>query len=222
MRQMILLLKFIVLFNFCNAQSDTVFNQKDVNGLRQGYWKVTMTDIKGRTYLYAIEVYKDNKKNGLCFYYYPNGKKQSEISYRNDTLNGLSKYYRSYGVIQYEENFIDGKSHGFKRYYNTSGELAEEQEYTDGAVTGTYNLYSKKQNIIVTSYNINGIENGVRKVYSDNNKKELLKEFDFTNGIRVGARYYKNGKLIKEEKFNYEEELKKDKELQTKSKTVDG
>ncbi|MBK8086834.1 MAG: hypothetical protein IPK31_02025 [Chitinophagaceae bacterium] len=149
-------------------------------------------------------------------------KKQSEISYKNDTLNGLSKFYRPYGVMQYEESFVNGQSNGFKRYYNASGELTEEQEYTNGLATGVYNLYSKKRNIIVTSYNIKGIENGVRKVYSDNSRRELLKEFDFTNGIKVGARYYKNGKLIKEDKFDYEEQMKKERELQIKGNAIDG
>jgi antitoxin component YwqK of YwqJK toxin-antitoxin module len=222
MKKMILFLKFVLLIKISTAQSDTVFNQTDANGLRQGYWKIQMTDIKGTTYLYAIESYKNGKKDGMCIYFYPNGQKQSEINYKNDTLNGLAKYYRAYGVLQYEENFFNGVSDGFKRYYNTSGGLTEEQEYTKGYATGVYNLYSKKRNIIVTSYNIEGVENGTRKVYADNNQRELIREFDFRNGVRVAARYYKNGKLVKEDKFNYEDELKKDKELQSKHKGIDG
>lgn len=222
MKQIILVVNFICLFNVCRAQSDTAFNQKDENGLRQGHWKISMTDIKGKTYFYAIESYKDSKKNGVCVYYYPNGKKQSEIMYKDDTLNGVAKFYRAFGVIQYEESFVNGQTHGYKRYYNMSGELAEEQEYTKGLATSIYNLYSKKLNIIVTSYNINGVENGIRKVYSDDKRREVLKEFDFVNGVRVSARFYKNGKLIKEDKFNYQEELEKDKKLQNNNKTVDG
>lgn len=204
-----------------SAQSDTVFNQTDASGIKQGYWKRTMTD-NGKTYLYAIENYKDGKRNGLCTYFFPNGKKETESYYRNDTLNGLSKVYRIYGGLRYEENFKDGRTHGFKKYYFVDGSLTEEQEYVDGVQTGIYRLYSKSKRVIVESFYINGIENGTRKVFSDNDKHEIIREFDFKNDIRIAARYYKNGKIIKQEKYNYEDALKKDEELKKKYQTIDG
>lgn len=218
------ILFFISIFGFivvCMGQTDTLFNQVDGRGLRQGYWKRTMTE-NGKTYLYAIENFKDGRKNGLCIYFFSNGRKQAEINYKNDTLNGLSKIYRTYGGLQYEENFENGKTHGFKKYFDSDGDLKEEQEYTEGVETGIYRLYSKKNNVVVESYDINGVENGVRKVYSDNDKHELISETDFKNGSRVETRYYKKGKLVKTHKYDYNEELRKDEELREKYKTIDG
>jgi antitoxin component YwqK of YwqJK toxin-antitoxin module len=214
----------ILIFSFetyCKAQPETVFNQSDANGIKQGYWKRTMTD-NDKTYLYAIENYKNGKRNGLCTYFFPNGKKETESYYRNDTLDGLSKVYRSYGGLRYEENFKDGKTHGFKKYYTVDGDLSEEQEYAYGVQTGIYRLYSKSKRIVVESFYINGIENGTRKVYTDNDKHEIIREFDFKNDIKIAARYYKRGKIIRVENYNYEEGLRKDEELKKKYHTVDG
>jgi antitoxin component YwqK of YwqJK toxin-antitoxin module len=214
----------IAVFSFvmcCDAQSDTVFNQVDANGIKQKYWKIMMTE-NGKTYFYAIENFKDGRRNGLCIYFFSNGKKREESQYRNDTLDGFSKTYRSYGGLRYEENFKDGRTHGFKKYYSVDGDLAEEQEYTNGAESGVYRLYSKTKRVIVESFFIDGLENGIRKVYSDNESHEIIREFDFKNGVRIASRYYKKGKLTRQEKFDYEEELRKDEELKKKNHTVDG
>lgn len=205
----------------CIAQTDTVFNQVDAKGQKQGYWKQMMTD-KGNTYLYSVGTYKDNKRDGFFTYYYPDGKIYTESNYKNDTLNGVSKVYRNYGPIRYEESFKDGKSHGFKKYFNSDGILEEEQEYTEGIKTGVYRMYFKSGKVRIESYYINGVENGIRRVFADNDKKEIVREFDFKNGVRIAARSYKKGKLVKEEKFDYNQELRKDEELRTKNQTVDG
>lgn len=222
MKSIVVILVSVVAFALsCSAQSDTVFNRVDENGVKQGFWKRTMND-KGQTYLYAIENFKDGKRNGLCTYFFPNGKKETESYYRNDTLNGLSKVYKIYGGLRYEENFKEGRTHGFKKYYSVDGDLAEEQEYIEGVQTGIYRLYSKSKRVVVESFYINGIENGTRKVYSNNDKHEIIREFDFKNDIKIAARYYKKGKIIKQENYNYDDGLKKDEELKKKHQTVDG
>lgn len=222
MRSSVMILLSVFAFTLsCGAQSDTVFNQVDERGLKQGFWKRTMND-NSKTYLYAIESYKDGKRNGLCTYFFSNGKKETESYYRNDTLNGLSKVYKDYGGLRYEENFKDGRTHGFKKYYNSDGGLTEEQEYIEGVQTGIYRLYSKSKRVIVESFYTNGVENGTRKVYSDNDKHEIIREFDFKNDIKIAARYYKKGKIVKQEKYNYEDGLKKDEKLKKKYQTVDG
>ena len=221
MKTFVFLLNLIACTMFCYSQTDTIYNQIDEQGLKQGCWKRSMNE-DGKTYLYAIERYKDGLKDGLSVYFYPNGKTQSESYFENDALNGLTRVYRPYGIIQYEENFKNGKSHGFKKYYNSKGELSEEQEYSDGTQTGFYHLYSKSERIVVESFYINGVENGTRKVYSDDNRHEIVREFDFKNDIKIAARYYKRGRIIKEEKYNYDEKLKKNEELKKKNQTIDG
>ena len=138
------------------AQTDTLFNQMDQMGRKQGFWKIKRTN-KDTTFLYAIEHYQDNKKNGLCIYYYSNGKKFQERHFKNDQLDGVSRVYRTYGPLLYEEKFVADRLNGIKKYYDTEGKLNEEQEYTNGARTGTYLFYSKKGFVIVESFYIKGI-----------------------------------------------------------------
>lgn len=220
-KSIMFLIVFFPFAKYCSGQSDTIFNQIDEHGFKQGYWKRTMTN-NNRIYLYAIEIYMNDKRNGLCIYFFPNGTKSTESHYRNDTLDGLSTIYRDYGSIRYEENFKDGKTDGFKRYYSVDGNLTEEQEYKEGVQTGIYRLYSKTKRVVVESFYVDGIENGTRRVYRDNEKHQIIREFDFKNDIKVEARYYKNGKIVKQEAHNYEDGLKKAEELEKKSKTIDG
>jgi antitoxin component YwqK of YwqJK toxin-antitoxin module len=44
---------------------------------------------------------------------------------------------------------------------------------------------------------VNGSEDGTRRSYKDNNKREIILEADFVNDKRVEIRYYKNGKLVR-------------------------
>jgi antitoxin component YwqK of YwqJK toxin-antitoxin module len=219
-RSIVLIIAVLFFGLSCTAQSDTVFNQIDANGLKQGFWKRTMTD-NGNPYLYAVESYSNGKRNGLCTYFFQNGKRETESYYKNDTLDGLSKIFRSYGGLRYEEPFKNGRTHGFKKYYSVNGNLTEEQEYKEGVQTGTYRMYSKSGRVIVESFYTNGIENGTRKVYSDNDKHEIIKEFDFKNDIKVAARYYKKGRVIKQEEYQYEDGLKKDEELKRNHQNIE-
>jgi antitoxin component YwqK of YwqJK toxin-antitoxin module len=220
MKSVIVTVATLIIHVACHAQVDTIFNQKDANGLRQGFWKVQMKE-NGSTYLYAIVSYKDDNRDGLCIYFYPNGNKRSENNFKAGVLHGLTKVYRVYGTLQYEEEYNAGKIHGIKKFYNTDGKLVEEQEYKDGMKTGIYRRYSKSGRLVAESFFIDGIENGIRKIYSDDEKHELTREFDFKNGVRIAARSYKKGKLNKEEKFNYEEELRKNEELKKRNKSID-
>lgn len=222
MRSSVMIFLSVFIFTLsCDAQPDTLFNQIDERGIKQGFWKRTMND-NSKTYLYAIESYKGGKRNGLCTYFFSNGKIETESYFRNDTLHGLSKVYKDFGGLRYEENFKNGRTHGFKKYYNTDGELLEEHEYTEGVQIGTYLLYSKSKRVIVQSFYIKGVENGTRTVYSDNDKHEIIREYDFKNDIKIAVRHYKKGKIVKQEKYSYEDGLKKDEELKKKYQAIDG
>jgi hypothetical protein len=56
----------------------------------------------------------------------------------------------------------------------------------------------------------------VLEIFSDDSKNELLREYDFKNGVRISYRKYKRGILIIEQKFDYKEELRKDEEIKRK------
>lgn len=191
------------------SQVDTVFNQINENGERTGVWKTYMQPLKGEKYFYEIATFNNGRYNGLVIHFSPNGVKIEETYYRNDTLDGLSKIYSNDGTLRTEKCYKDGRLHGKSKLYSISGKLEEEQEYVEGVETGIYRRFSKSSGRIVEeSFFINGIEQGVRRIFEDTEERKVIREFDFKNGVRIAARYYKEGRLFKEEYFDYKKGLK--------------
>jgi antitoxin component YwqK of YwqJK toxin-antitoxin module len=178
----------------------TANNKRDSLGRRQGVWTLIMND-KGRKYIWGIETYIDDRRNGKCIYNYDNGCVMCDSYMTNDTLNGERRVYRRDSTKYYIENYKMGRLHGLLKWFDFSGILSAEQEYKEGILNGIYRNYSKSGRIISEGMNANGLENGTRKIFSDDDSHELLREFDFVNGEKVKSRFFKNGILIKEESF---------------------
>ena len=123
--------------------------------------------------------YKDGRRNGIAKEYYPNGKLQWEATFVSDKINGSEKVYYESGKLQWETPFVDGKINGIAKVYYESGELKGEIHFKD----------SKK--------------NGIEKAYYKNGKLQWETPFkdDKINGI--AKVYYESGEL-KEEIFDEE------------------
>ena len=52
------------------------------------------------------------KKNGICKYYYDNGRIKEIITYKADVLQGQAKYYSPEGFLVKEGNYFNGHMHG--------------------------------------------------------------------------------------------------------------
>lgn len=193
---------FIILFLiiFCSfkmtgqdIKKDTI-NQFDSLGLKTGLW-ITYSSSTEQTR--SVLYYVRGKKNGLCKFYTDNGILQNEIEYKNDLIDGLFKHYTIYGkyeISEYKNNIQEGVS----KFYNYKGILIESSEYKNNILNGKKLQYSLKTGRVIMESNfINGKENGTRRSFSDNEKKEIIVEADFAEDIRVERRFYKRGKLIK-------------------------
>jgi antitoxin component YwqK of YwqJK toxin-antitoxin module len=196
---------FIVCLIVLNACSPTFAqlskNMRDSLNRKQGLWHHVMTDGK-KKYLSSVCYYENDKKTGQCDYFYSNGKIMSTNFYTNDTLNGVCHIYREDGTLFQIEPYQMGVLHGFKKYFDSNGVLNEEHEYKNGYLEGLYRVYYQSGKLAVESkITLDGKENGVRKVFKDSLNNELEKEFDFIDNIKIKARYFENGRIIKEEIF---------------------
>lgn len=222
LKSAIILLIFILINQRIFSQGDTVFNKINENGERAGVWKTYMQPIKGEKYFYEIATYNNGRYDGLVIHFAPNGVKIEESHYRNDTLDGLSKIYSNDGVLRTEQYFKDGRLDGKSKLYSISGRLQEEQEYVEGVETGVYRRFSNSSGrILEESSFVNGVEQGVRRIFEDTEEHKVIREFDFKNGVRISARYYKEGRLFKEESFDYKkglEELEKLRKANTENR----
>lgn len=176
-------------------------NKKDKQGRKQGLWKWYRTKLDGSKRLDGLLIFKNDKKNGRCIRFYESGKIFTIRHYDMDVLDGHSIVYRPNGTIHYEETHVSGKLNGIKRWYDMTGTLNTDEEWKDNIRTGKVIHYYPSGNVLSESYQINGVENGTRVIYEDNEEKKIVREFEFIDGIKKVARFYKNGALEKTETY---------------------
>jgi antitoxin component YwqK of YwqJK toxin-antitoxin module len=196
--------------------SQTVSNQTDANGKKQGPWeeKTQMGTSKGNyvdsqkngcwtTYspegkLMRIENFSQGKRNGISIEIDPRaGYLTSEMYYVNDLPEGTAKKY-FYGTnpasfIDYSHGKINGKK---KIYYeNSGGKIQEESEYKDDVKDGFSNYYNMNGDLIVEYHYVNNRLEGVQKTYYAG--KKLMSEQVFADNMENGLskEFYENGQL---------------------------
>jgi len=105
--------------------------------------------------------------------------------------NGIVKSYYPSGKVQTEESYVEDVRDGaFYKYYE-NGNLGEEKNYLSGVLNGWYRTFYESGLMREEVYLENGIRNGVDKLY-------------YENGALAEVRSYKNGKLIRTIKLDYD------------------
>ena len=150
------------------TNKDTIKNQVDKNGLKQGYW-ITYYESGSTKY---EGTFKNDKPIGTFTRYYPNRNVQS--------------------IMEFEE---DGKTAFAKIFYN-NGELAAEGSYNNRLKQGEWKYYSFYDRTLTHSENYEkGQKHGVSTVYYPNGKvsQTILFKNDEKDG--VWAQYFETGRL---------------------------
>ncbi|MFO7655721.1 MAG: toxin-antitoxin system YwqK family antitoxin [Bacteroidales bacterium] len=169
------------LISFSNHSfQDTIFNQTDAKGLKQGFWKK----------------------------YYPNGNLMYMGFLKNDKPVGeMKRYYESGGLKALMHFNEKGDYASVKRYYE-DGTLASDGYYHNSEKDSTWNYYSYYDKKIKSSETFkNGIMHGYQYHYFpsgevfektrwNNNKKDGIWEQFFEGGKPRLKATYKNGELI--------------------------
>jgi antitoxin component YwqK of YwqJK toxin-antitoxin module len=208
MRLIISLLVFVVFSSTALSQSaenksDTIFNQTDKQGKKQGYWKVRyekgalkytafFKDDKPigemRRYfednsLKAIINFRPDGKKSYAKLYYQSGPLAAEGLYINSVKDSTWKYYSYYNkTLTRTETYVNGQKHGKMLSYYPNGKLAEEIEYKNGVRDGVWKQY---------------FENGKMKMYSafTNGKRTGNFVFNYPNDIPEWTGKYVNDKM---------------------------
>jgi len=164
---------------------DTVFNQTDAGGLRQGYWKATYDNGKLKYKGY----FKDGKPLGLFVRYYEDGTRKAVMNYepdgatvevafyyQDDSLGARGKYvnqnktgdweFYSYytHTLTCKETYIDGKKEGLSIKYYPSHIISEELEYHHDMKQGKWNQYYENGAPRLVGHYINNLRQGDYKV----------------------------------------------------------
>jgi len=181
--------------------TDTLFNQTDKQGKKQGYWKVkydngaikyTANFINDKPIGEMRRYFDDNSlkaiiifnKSGIKSYaklYYQSGPIAAEGIYINSVKDSTWKYYSFYTkALTCTETYSMGKRNGKTINFFTSGKISEEINWKNDVRDGMW-----KQNY----------ENGTVKMYSyfSNDKRTGPFIFNYPNGTPEWTGKYEEG-----------------------------
>ncbi|UCG28036.1 MAG: toxin-antitoxin system YwqK family antitoxin [Bacteroidales bacterium] len=166
--------------------TDTVFNQTDQNGMRQGFWKKFHENgtvkfegffendkplgVFKRYYdnkaIQSIMVFKDDGKTASARIFYNNGNLGGEGMYINQLKDGEWRYYSYYDTtLTYIENYVLGQKHGVSIKYYSDGQLSEELGFSYGKKEGDWIQYFPDGTVYLKSAYKNGLLEGPYTVY---------------------------------------------------------
>ena len=171
------------LWIFYNSTGDTTIKINYLMGKRNGYYYEYVTDRSRPEFIGTIkskELYVNDIKEGLSYYYYDDGKLEETVNYVNDKKDGVS--------IEYAQ---DGRIITIKQY--RKGSIAERQKIN------RYNDQGEKEGIWLEFYE--GIKTKNEATYKNGLLNGYYKEYN-TKGMLVLTLLYENGKLV--EKVNEE------------------
>lgn len=207
-----LLLVLSPLFSF--AQTDTVYNQLDGNGAKQGFWQKKYSNGK----LAYRAHFVDDKPLGLLVRYHENGNKMAVIDYFDDgtafaqlfspqnvliaegyyrgenAKHGAWKYYRG-GKLVMAENYENGLQQGVQELYYPDGKVYERKRFQDGKQSGVYEQLDIRGHTVFEMMFKAGAQNGIVRYYYDSGQIRI--EGRHENGVRTGEWifYEQNGKV---------------------------
>lgn len=169
---------------------DTLFNQTDQNGLKQGFWKKKYPDgiIQYTGYfknnkplgefkrynrkgeLIATMTYNENTDKVYTKLYYPNLLLQAEGNYLNKLKDSVWSFYSENGILVSKVNFLNDKRHGDEVRYFDNGAVFEKLRWANGIQDGISLRYYENGNVMIRAPYVNGILDGSYSSYSNNGK----------------------------------------------------
>ena len=212
---------------FFDQAGDTLEKISYLFGKRNGFSYKYRKDPLAGSYIYSKELFAGDKKEGLAYFYYPDGKVQQTISHRNGKKEGLSKEYDKNGTVitqlEYNNDFLISrerinrsdttnlKQGVWKEFYGNGG-IKSEKSYKDDQLHGYYKEYDNRGILVLTMLYDNGsivkskVEDEpdieIQNKYDQDNK--LIYSGPFRNNIPVGIHrdYGANGKVINAYVYN--------------------
>ena len=133
------------------------------------------------------ETYKDGEEDGLSTWWYKNGQKRMERPYKDGKRDGLQTQWYENGQKSWEGTYKDGELDGLVTQWMYDGQKWDEGTYKDGERDGLWTYWS-----ILNGQKIS------EGTYKDG-KKHGLETNWFENGKKSSEKTYKDGELISEE-----------------------
>lgn len=207
---------FFCLFLFITGvgYAQTVLNQTDAEGRKQGTW--IKKDRDGKKVYEAT--FKDDKPVGEMKRFYPNGTAMALMDfvaggdtadarlfdelgnliakgkYADQKKTGEWTYFLDSKVVS-TENYTDGVKNGpAKRFYKT-GELLEESNWKNGQLDGLYRAYFSNGKVYMECSYSGGQRNGPFRIWQSDGTPELEANYCYDARDRDWKYFDGSGKL---------------------------
>lgn len=175
------------------AQTDTIFNQIDAQGQKQGYW---MKVNDAGQLMYKGE-FKDNIPVGIMKRYYESGGLQALLTIDEEGVNAKAKLYFEDGELSAEGNFLQMKKDSVWRYYSFyTQKLVSEETFDKGIKVGVHKSFYESGQVSEEITWQNNYKEGPWVQYFPNGKPKMKATYAYN---MVNGRYYfyfENGLLM--------------------------
>lgn len=214
----------LVFFTFVNVFAQEKINQVDAKGKKDGLWKGVFDESKRPRYegtfehgvevgtfkyfddtkaqtVIATRVFSENGTIAVTTFFDQKGNKVSEGKTVNRYKEGVWNYYhKASKQLMKVEHYKNGKLDGPQTLYYPSGKVAEEKFYVNGLLEGPYKMYVESGKLVEESNYKNNLFDGPAVFYDASGA--LVSKGNFVKDERKGMwEFYKDGKLIKKEKY---------------------
>jgi antitoxin component YwqK of YwqJK toxin-antitoxin module len=108
----------------------------------------------------------NGRRHGVTRYFYPDGKRQSEMQWVNGERHGVGRGWHESGQLQFENHRINGQFHGRRRNWYDNGEPEFDETWVRGRLHGVSKYWFKDGRLAAIGCYREGKKNG--KVWSQN------------------------------------------------------
>lgn len=190
---------------------DTLFNQTDANGMKQGFWKATFDNGKlkykgyfknGKPLGFFVRYYEDGTRKAVMNYLEDGHTVDVSLYYQDDSLAAKGKYvdmkkegawlyYSFYNhALTCRESYSNGKKNGLSVKYYPSQVISEELEYHNDLKDGEWKQYYENGTLRLIAHYAKNNRDGEYKVYYPSGNKQV--EGSFKNDKLEGKWIYYN------------------------------
>jgi antitoxin component YwqK of YwqJK toxin-antitoxin module len=217
------------LWNFYDESGRLTDQISYVAGKKSGFhtrYQIISINDSARAVPLFRELYVDNLKQGLSFYYGKNGGLERIVRYKDGKKHGLTREFRDtleQVVYKYHNDFLidrefvnqsdsKGQKQGVWRDYYDNDNIRMEANYRNGLLNGYYREYSQAGKMLVSKFYENGVlisKEGdqeivaeIRNQYDD--QGNLVSTGSFLNNMPVGVhrKYTEDRTKVKVEEYD--------------------
>ena len=205
---------------FYDQTGDTTEKINYLYGKKSGwYYKYKKEPLRG-IYIWSKELYAADRREGIAYLYYPDGKIQQTFTWNNGKKEGLSKEFDKDGniitLLEYRNDFLvsrerinrsdkNGLKQGDWKEFYPNGGIKSEKTYKDDLMHGYYKEYDTHGKLVLTMLYENGAivksrvedEPDIEIVTKHDQDGKVIYSGPYRNKIPVGVHreFGKDGKV---------------------------